>query len=334
MPKPNIFKEIAKRCKVSPATVTLALQDSPRIGEDTKYRVYLMARELNYRHSKTKRRKHLQFAIFHGMILPLASQTGSTQFEIWYGVTQAINKIDASLNIYEVKLQDGEWSFPGLPSSFKRDQIDGVIVTGTPGKEFLDFLVQIKMPVIVASNADLSSDVDQICFDYARVTRMALEAALARGKRRIGFISPGSKLITHQTIYQQYENAMREADCFDEQLVAQSENVYDHEGKLMSELLTREPKLEVILTTNPRTAHQAALIAALKGVPTSQLEIITSTSELHRELIYPQHLLIPNYEEFGRSAVKRLLDHLEKPGEPTCTIMLQCRYQEDPAIPL
>lgn len=328
MPKPNLFQGIATQCNVSPASVTLALQDSPRISEETKYRVYLAARELGYRRSKFRGNKHLQFAIFHARILPIQSMSSNTQFEIWYGVARAINQIDATLNIFEMDLQDGAWNFASLPSPFKRDQCDGVIVTGAPGKEFLDFLHSIHMPVVVASNTDIKSNVDHFCFDFNKATRGIMESVLAGGKRRIGFVSPGARHATHQSMLQGYSEAMREAGCFDERLIATTDDFYDLEGKLPNALFDRVPDIEALFATNPRTAHHAALAAALRGIPAPDgLELISLQSELHRELRYRQRILFVDLGQLGQSAVDRLLERRAKPDLPTCTVLLQCRQE-------
>jgi len=329
--RPNPFQQIARVCNVSPASVTLALQDSPRISEETKYRVYLAGREIGYRKSKVRGHKHLQFAIFHGQIHSTSSMSGNTYFDTWYGVTRAINNIEATLNIYELNLMDGKWDFATLPSQFKRDQFDGIIVTGVAGKAFLDFLEQVKMPVVVASNMELRSNVDQICFDYEHAAGLAVEEMLAYGKRRIGFLSPGSGLLIHQALFRGYKAAMDAAGCFDPALVEQAEKSYDHEGRMPDALLRRCPDLEMIFATNPRTAHQAALAAALHGVPAPEgVQFISMQNETHRELRYWTHVLCSDHGNLGESAVKRLLERRERQDFSACTILLKCRLLLDP----
>ena len=68
--KPVTIKEIAKRLKISPSTVSRALNDHPSIGLVTTIRVKKMAEELNYVPNQTaiffKQRK--TFTI--GVIVP------------------------------------------------------------------------------------------------------------------------------------------------------------------------------------------------------------------------------------------------------------------------
>jgi len=45
--KPAI-KDIAKIAKVSPATVSMVLNDRPRIGQETRRRILCIAKDLNY----------------------------------------------------------------------------------------------------------------------------------------------------------------------------------------------------------------------------------------------------------------------------------------------
>lgn len=329
MTKPNLFQSIAQRCNVSPASVTLALQDSPRISEETKLRVYLTARELGYRNSKVKGGKHLQFAIFHGQLLPLLGNSGSSQFEIWYGISQALNQLDATLNIYELSLKDGEWDFSSLPGQFKRDQFDGIIVTGVPGNGFLRFLNEISMPTVLASNTEVSVNVDQVCFDYARAARTGVESALARGKRRIGFVSPGAEVQVHRALLRGYREAMEDAGCFEEAYVATTKEFHDHNGSLPEQLFARCPEVEAIFATNGRSAHQCALTAALhqRAVPEG-VEIISIQSELHRELRYRQTVIHADFNDLGRRAVAQLLERRENPAQPASTLLLRLEVHE------
>src|SRR5690606_4558939 len=72
--KPATIKEIAKRLKISPSTVSRALNDQPSIGLVTAMRVKEIAAELNYEPNQTaiffKQRK--TFTI--GVVLPSLSE--------------------------------------------------------------------------------------------------------------------------------------------------------------------------------------------------------------------------------------------------------------------
>src|SRR5690606_31311438 len=72
--KPATIKEIAKRLKISPSTVSRALNDHPSIGLVTTMRVKKIAAELNYEPNQTaiffKQRK--TFTI--GVVLPNISE--------------------------------------------------------------------------------------------------------------------------------------------------------------------------------------------------------------------------------------------------------------------
>ena len=72
--RPATIKEIAKRLKISPSTVSRALNDHPSIGLVTTMRVKKVAAELNYEPNQTaiffKQRK--TFTI--GVVLPSLSE--------------------------------------------------------------------------------------------------------------------------------------------------------------------------------------------------------------------------------------------------------------------
>ncbi|NJM42631.1 MAG: LacI family transcriptional regulator [Anaerolineae bacterium] len=45
---PISIYDIAKKAKVSPSTVSRALQDHPRIGEDTRKKIQALAKEMDF----------------------------------------------------------------------------------------------------------------------------------------------------------------------------------------------------------------------------------------------------------------------------------------------
>ena len=156
--KPATIKEIAKRLKISPSTVSRALNDHPSIGLVTTMRVKKMAEELNYEPNQTaiffKQRK--TFTI--GVVLPSLSEPF---------FSAAISEIEnvASERNYTVimgqSLDDAERELRIL-RTLKTHRVDGVLMSigkNTRDYPFIELLESAGIPVVFF---DCVPDVDHI----------------------------------------------------------------------------------------------------------------------------------------------------------------------------
>ena len=120
--KPTTIKEIARKLKISPSTVSRALNDHPSIGLVTTMRVKKMAEEMAYEPNQTaiffKQRK--TFTI--GVILPKLSEPF---------FSEAISSIEnvAEEKKYTVLLGqslDNENRELNIIQTFKKHRVDGI----------------------------------------------------------------------------------------------------------------------------------------------------------------------------------------------------------------
>lgn len=329
--KAKIFNQIAENCGVSTATVTLALQDSARISDETKYRVYVEARKLAYRESKIRGNHHLNFALMHGAGGGGGGILSNSDIGIWYGAIKLIGEMDASVTIQELDLQDGAWTFSSLPSSFKRNQIDGVILTGTIGIDFIKFLCDANIPVVMASNLDIEVPVDQIFFDYEQGAYQSVKHLISRGRERIGFVSTGGGQKVNQCLLRGYRNAMEEAGLYRPEWVSLVDQRIEPTGKHAEQLLSVMERPEAVFATNHRSAYHMALSAALHGIQVDDpFELIAVNIDHRSEFRYRTHLLVPNTEALGRTAVQRLMDRREEKEHTPVVMMLKCELDLAP----
>jgi DNA-binding LacI/PurR family transcriptional regulator len=96
----SIFSQVAAKVGVTPAAVTLAMQDSPSISAGTKQRVFWASRQLGYRASRAKQKQLLNIAVIVGVGDTSGTLQSSRNVEIWEGVSSYAEDNEMSLHTY------------------------------------------------------------------------------------------------------------------------------------------------------------------------------------------------------------------------------------------
>src|SRR5690606_25110599 len=153
--KPTTIKEIAKKLKISPSTVSRALNDHPSIGLVTTMRVKKMAEELNYEPNHTaiffKQRKTYTI----GVVLPELS-------EPFFAL--AINTIDdlAYQNNHTVMLGQS-LDVPDrkqiVIDGFKKHRVDGIVMSLAKNSKDFSFVEIVRAADIPVVFFDVAPDI-------------------------------------------------------------------------------------------------------------------------------------------------------------------------------
>lgn len=179
-PKPVSLRALAEYLKLSPATVSVVINDSPAakaIPKHTKDRVLAAARELEYRPNFFARSLSLKRGFMVGVLVP----------EISEGYAASIMR-----GIEDELLRDGYFYFvashrgqPDLIQEYPRMLIDraveGVILLNTP------VVQKLSVPVVAIAGHHRVPGVTNIAVDNKKATYAALEHLLQLGHRRIAF---------------------------------------------------------------------------------------------------------------------------------------------------
>ncbi|WP_353184121.1 LacI family DNA-binding transcriptional regulator [Parapedobacter lycopersici] len=186
--KPTTIKEIAKRLKISPSTVSRALNGHPSIGLVTTMRVKQVAEELNYEPNQTaiffKQRK--TFTI--GVVLPRLSEPF---------FAEAISEIENVANerkytvIMGQSLDDQDRERRIL-QTLKTHRVDGLLISigkNTHDYSFVEWLESANIPVVFF---DCVPDVDhthQVVSDLTAGMFEAIDLFVSCGHRAISLIN-------------------------------------------------------------------------------------------------------------------------------------------------
>jgi len=268
--KPATIKEIAKRLKISPSTVSRALNDHPSIGLVTTMRVKKMAQELNYEPNQTaiffKQRK--TFTI--GVILPSLS-------EPFFSL--AINEIEnlANTKNYTVLLGqslDDENRELKILQTFKKHRVDGILMSvgkNTNDFSFIDLLNESNIPIVFFDCVPNLENVHKVYSDLTTGMEEAIEAFHSRGHAKIALINGPKGLFASQQRIDAYKNALSKHNIpFDDKLVANTNLTERGNEEAMEVLCALSDRPSAIVSFNDFVTLDVMKYARQRGIVLNQ----------------------------------------------------------------
>src|SRR5579864_8085186 len=177
--------DVAKRAKVSPSTVSRALQDHPRIGAITKKRIQELAKEMGYVPNTVA--KSLVSNQTWTIGIELAAISDPFMGRVVEGVEQAA--IDAGFTvIVSTSQHDHQRGIAGIEMLQQR-RVDGIIVLASHlFYQYPQFFERSKVPIVFISEQKPGKTMHFVTIDDVHGAQMAVEHVLALGHRRIGYV--------------------------------------------------------------------------------------------------------------------------------------------------
>lgn len=231
--KPVTIKEIARKLKISPSTVSRALNDHPSIGLVTTMRVKKMAEELNYEPNQTaiffKQRR--TFAI--GVVLPSLSEP------FFSSAISEIEKVagDHDYTVLMGQSHDDAARELKILQTFKKHRVDGILMSlgkNTEDLSFVNLLNDAEIPIVFFDCVPKIEGVNKVYSDLSTGMRQAIEAFGAIGHRNIALINGPGNLLASQERAEAYEKAL------------QGENLEYNERYVVHTDLTEQGNIEAI----------------------------------------------------------------------------------------
>ncbi|MEA5257869.1 LacI family DNA-binding transcriptional regulator [Arcicella aquatica] len=209
MSKEITIYDIANQLKLSPATVSRALNDHPAINEKTKLLVNARATELGYRSNKFASNLRKQKTNTIGVIVPrLNSYIMST---VIAGMEKVANEEGFNLIISQ-SLESQKKEIANAKTMFS-SRVDGLLVSvafDTDSFEhFLPFMKK-KIPLIFFDRIFENSDCPDIVIDNAKAGYEATKHLIEQGRRNIVHITGNLKRNVYSDRLKGYQQALTE----------------------------------------------------------------------------------------------------------------------------
>lgn len=265
------IEAVAKRAKVSTATVSRTLNNTAFVDPKTAARVWKAIKELNYYPNVQARGLAQGRSRIIGLIV--SDITNPFFPELMKGLEDA-----AVAHGYEILVSSTNYDSHRMGLSVRRmieRKAEGVaIMTSEMDAPLLEELVHRKVPLVFLDVGIVQQHVSNIRIDYAQGITEAIGHLLDLGHRRIGFISGPLSLKSAVIRRTAFLTALRERQAANnDQLIIEGDHTVDGGLKAMVQLLALEKRPSAILSSNDLTA-----IGALYAVRKASLRVPSDIS--------------------------------------------------------
>ena len=325
------IKEIAARCEVSPSTVSLVLNQSPKIKQSTRDRVLKVVDELDYQPNQMARSLVSQRSKCLSVTVPNLAHVFSDVYfgEIISGIYQ-----EANLSGYKILLDIAQEKFIGdkeYLNILRNRRADGMVyIASTIEDRFLLEFEAQPYPLLLVNHYFPGSQLDFISVDYKKAAKLAAKHLLDFGHRRIGLII-GTNTFTGLDFRDTFLEVCESRGIEKKDLPWCGVKDWDEqEGyEMAKKLLSRHPDLTAIMVGNDRMA-----IGAIRYLSNVNLRVPEDVSVMGMNDIPSARYTTPGLStlhmdlfRLGELSCRHLLNLLE--GKET-----ECRELKEPHLVL
>ncbi len=310
------IKDIARAANVDPSTVTRALQGSPRVKQETRERIAMLASELGYVPNMAARTLVNRQSGLIGVVIP--DMTNPFFAELGKGIEDEAAKHDLRVLIQDTR--GIEATERGAVQLFLELKVDGLLVPmGRSPQSYYDALGDV-MPVVHINREEAEHHVN--C-DTLGGSIMIMQHLVDLGHRRIGFVRgpAGPWLEPKMFAYRQVLES--NGIDYDPDLIFTFDGTLNSSYAIADEFLALTEAPTAIFAWNDVNA--IALIHALRdhGVSVPQDVSIAGHDDIQLAgCVDPPLTTVawPMYE-LGQQSVRYLysLGHGQEPGNPQVT---------------
>lgn len=317
--KPATIKEIAKRLKISPSTVSRALNGHPSIGLVTTMRVKKVAEELNYEPNQTaiffKQRK--TFTI--GVVLPSLSEPF---------FSAAISEIEnvASEKKHTVimgqSLDDPERELRIL-QALKTHRVDGVLMSigkNTRDYSFIELLESAGIPVVFFDCVPDIDNINKVVSDLETGMLEALAVFVSCGHHAIALINGPAMLPASVEREKSYIKGLSECNIpFREEYIVNTDLTSEGNEAAILQLLALPDRPSAVVSFNDYVALDVMKTVRQKGLALNQdIHFISYANyPLWKYMENPPMASIEQFPgEQGKKAAELLFQVIDAPKRP------------------
>jgi len=260
------IEHIAQLAKVSKATVSRVLNNSPKVTEKTRERVIKAIKESGYYPSATARRLTTNKAETIGLIIPTPQdKTFGNPFytEILRGFTH-----QAKVEGYDLLLFINEHQF-NYSKLFYDRRVDGLLLVGIKRNDKgIVELSKNKFPYILTGKVDYK-EANYVDADNRGGAYQAVSYLSDLGHKRIGYLGGSFEFIFNQERFEGYLKALKEHNLeYGKELTMESINTQESGYEAMRKLLEYS-----LLPTAVFVANDLDAIGAMKAVKEKGLKM-------------------------------------------------------------
>lgn len=308
---PNI-KEIARRAKVSIATVSRALNDDPKVTPETKKLVHKIANELNYRPNIIARNFAKKTSNIIGLILPDITD------EFFSELIKGVDEVSYQHNFFTMVISSHRYlQLENTLNSVLRNGLLGGLILLVPNisVSLKNILSQTKIPFVIISGGANSSEYDVVAVDnYRGAYDMTTYLIKKCGYTKIAHISGPLENDDAKLRVKAFKDACRENDIsISKNYIVEGDFTRESGLRLAMELMSLKNKPEVIFAANDMMALGCYDAASKKGISIPDDIGVVGFDDIFvsQYLNPPLTTVSAQIEDEGRKAAELLIDKIK-----------------------
>jgi LacI family transcriptional regulator len=322
--------DIAKKLKISPATVSRGLQDNPLISPKTKKRIFDAANKMGYRQNHFARNLRNQKTDTIGVIVPRLNSYFMSA--VIAGIENFANKRGYNVIIS----QSSELSSREAANAkiLFNNRVDGLLVSlayDTKELSHFDPFFKKNIPVIFFDRVMEHENSSNVLIDNTRAAYEATKHLIEQGCKRIVHITASSGQNVYQDRLQGYKQALADHKIkFREEDVIFG-NLTMEEGADAAEAILKMKTLpDGVFVANDNCAVGCMLALKQRGIKIpGDIAFVGFNNDPASKVIEP-NLTTINYSgyEMGEVAARHLINHLTGVSsiDNTNTIVLRSEF--------
>jgi LacI family transcriptional regulator len=319
--------DLARKLKISPATVSRGLKDHPGISKKTKKKIFDLAREMGYRSNNFARNLRKQTTDTIGVIVPrLNSYFMST---VIAGMEKVANTAGYNLIISQSS-ESVKQEMASVATMFN-NRVDGLLVSLAYDTEniahFEDFMNK-NVPLIFFDRVIDNKKCTNVLIDNHKAGYEATSHLISQGCKRIVHITAIPKRNVYKDRLQGYKQALADHKiAFKEKYLIINNLSLEAGTDAATYILNMKPLPDAVFAANDNCAVGCMLALKQAGIRIPEdIAFVGFNNDPVSRVIEPNLTTInyPGYE-MGAAAARNLINHLNGTSniQSTNTILLR-----------
>jgi LacI family transcriptional regulator len=249
---------IAKIANVSKSTVSRALNNDPRVNDDTRERINQIARDLNYKPHQVAQALAKNNTNIIGVVIPWLPRSVADPFflEFLQGIGEVAHERGYSLTLPNIEINRIE--------NLLNTNLDGIILTEPfINDPRIELLKGKGIPFVFLGNPMSGDEVCWVEVDNETGAFQAVNYLIKSGHKKIATIAGSSDLVAGKYRLEGYKRALREGGLqLDEDLIKYADFTQEGAYEAARELLRGKQDFSAVFAANDLMAM--GVIRALK----------------------------------------------------------------------
>ncbi len=242
--------DIAEQLKITASTVSRALNDNPRISENTKKQVLKMAKQLNYQPNNIASALRSGKSKLIGVLVPTANRNFFSS--VVRGIEDIANELGYKVIISQ-SYEDPEREIQTVEALLNA-RVDGIIASIGKNTENFDHfkkVIEKGIPLVLFDRNTNELEVSQIVIDDYYGAYEATKHLISQGCRRIVHFTSPKKISIYRERLRGYEDAIKDAKIpFDPALIEESNLQLEGGRSSMENIINKGIKFDAVFSSS------------------------------------------------------------------------------------